>query len=57
MNLEEMSNILKFSLGIRDNIVGVRLFKNEAEIPKDLASVEKPIHYCGMILRARLEGK
>jgi uncharacterized protein (DUF169 family) len=57
MNLEEMSDILKSSLGIRDNIVGVRLFKSEAEIPKDLDSVERPFHYCGMIQGARLEGK
>ncbi len=57
MNLEEMSDILKSSLGIRDNIVGVRLFKSEAEIPQDLDSVERPFHYCGMIQGARLEGK
>ncbi|MDD1749752.1 MAG: DUF169 domain-containing protein [Methanothrix sp.] len=57
MNLEEMSDILKSSLEIRDNIVGVKLFKSEAEIPKDLASGEKPIHYCSMIQGARLEGK
>ena len=57
MNLEEMSDILKSSLGIRDNIVGVRLFKSEEEIPKDLDSVERPFHYCGMIQGARLEGK
>jgi uncharacterized protein (DUF169 family) len=57
MNLEEMSDILKSSLGIRDNIVGVRLFKSEAEIPKDLESVERPFHYCGMIQGARNEGK
>ena len=57
MNLEEMSDILKSSLGIRDNIVGVRLFKSEEEIPKDLDSVERPFHYCSMIQGARLEGK
>ena len=57
MNLEEMSDILKSSLGIRDNIVGVRLFKSEEEIPKDLDSVERPFHYCGMIQGARQEGK
>lgn len=47
---------MKSSLGIRDNVVGVKLFKSEEQIPKDLKSLEKPIHYCGMILRARLEG-
>jgi uncharacterized protein (DUF169 family) len=57
MNLEEMSDILKSSLAIRDNIVGVKLFKNEAEIPKGLETADKPIHYCGMILKARKEGK
>jgi uncharacterized protein (DUF169 family) len=57
MNLEEMSDIMKSSLGIRDNIVGVRLFKSEEEIPKDLNSVERPFHYCSMIQGARLEGK
>lgn len=48
---------MKSSLGIRDNIVGVRLFKSEEEIPKDLNSVERPFHYCSMIQGARLEGK
>lgn len=57
MNLEEMSQIMKSSLGIKDNIVGVRLFRSEAEIPKDLGSMEKPFHYCSMIQGARLDGK
>jgi uncharacterized protein (DUF169 family) len=56
MNLEEMSDIMKTSLGIRDNIVGVRLFKREEDIPKDLESVERPFRYCNMIQNARLEG-
>jgi uncharacterized protein (DUF169 family) len=56
MNLEEMSGILKSSLGIKDNIVGVRLFNSEAEIPKDLDSVERPFRYCSMIQDARLKG-
>jgi len=57
MNLEEMSRVLKSSLGLRDNVVGVRLFRSEDEIPKDLESVERPFHYCSMIQGARLEGK
>lgn len=57
MNLEEMSNIMKGSLGIKDNIVGVALFKSEAEIPKDLESLERPFRYCQMIQNARLEGE
>ena len=56
MNLEEMSDVLKSSLGIRDNIVGVRLFKSEEEIPKDLNQIEKPFRYCSMVQTARLQG-
>jgi uncharacterized protein (DUF169 family) len=56
MNLEEISDILKSSLGIRDNIVGVRLFKSEEEIPKDLNIVERPFRYCSMVQGARREG-
>ncbi len=57
MNLEEMSGVLKSSLELRDNVVGVRLFKSESEIPKELGSMEKPIHYCSMVQGARREGK
>ena len=57
MNLEEMSQVLKSSLGIQDNIVGVRLFKSEEEIPKDLDQIEKPFRYCSMIQTARLKGE
>ena len=56
MNLEEMSEIMKSSLGIRDNVVGVKLFKKEDEIPKDLDPIERPFRYCSMIQNARLEG-
>ena len=56
MNLEEMSDVLKSSLGIHDNIVGVRLFKSEEEIPKDLNQIEKPFRYCSMVQTARLQG-
>lgn len=56
MNLEEMSEILKQTLGLRDNIVGVTLFKREEDIPKDLESMERPFHYCKMIQEARLKG-
>ena len=48
---------MKSSLGIRENIVGVKLFKSEAEIPKDLVLTDKPLHYCSMIQGARREGK
>jgi uncharacterized protein (DUF169 family) len=56
MNLEEMSDVLKSSLGIHDNIVGVRLFKSEEEIPKELNQIERPFRYCSMVQTARLEG-
>jgi uncharacterized protein (DUF169 family) len=51
-----MSDVLKSSLGIRDHIVGVRLFKSEAEIPKDLDQIERPFRYCSMVQTARLQG-
>lgn len=57
MNLEEMAGVLKASLGINENIVGVKLFKSEEQIPKDLAPMEKPLHYCSMIQGARREAK
>jgi len=47
---------MKSSLGIRDNVVGVKLFKSEDEIPKDLDPIERPFRYCSMIQNARLEG-
>ena len=56
MNLEEMSDIMKKSLGIRDNIVGVALFKSENDIPKEIESLERPFRYCQMIQTARLHG-
>jgi len=56
MNLEEMAETLRSSLGIRDHVVGVRLFKKEDEIPKDLDAVERPFRYCTMIQTARLKG-
>lgn len=57
MNLEEMAGILKASLGIGENIAGVKLFKSEEQIPKGLAPMEKPLHYCSMILLAMREKK
>lgn len=56
MNLEEMSHIMKETLGIRDNIVGIKLFKSEGDIPKELESLERPFRYCQMIQTARLKG-
>jgi len=56
MNLEEMSNTMKETLGIRENVVGVALFKKEEDIPKDIMIYEKPFRYCQMIQTARLKG-
>jgi uncharacterized protein (DUF169 family) len=56
MNLEEMSNIMKETLGVRDNIVGVALFKREDDIPKEIEIYEKPFRYCQMVQTARLKG-
>jgi uncharacterized protein (DUF169 family) len=56
MNLEEMSNTLKTTLGITDSIVGVKLFKREEDIPKELESLERPFMYCQMIQTTRLHG-
>jgi uncharacterized protein (DUF169 family) len=56
MNLEEMSQIMKSALGIKDHIVGVALFKREEDIPKDLRIPEMPFMYCQMVQKARLHG-
>jgi len=56
MNLEEMSDILKASLGLRDNPVGIKLFTKEEDIPPELNVYERPMRYCGMIQDARLRG-
>jgi uncharacterized protein (DUF169 family) len=56
MNLEEMSDILKTTLGLRDNPVGVALFKREEDIPQEIRVFERPFRYCNMIQNARLEG-
>jgi len=57
MNLEEISDILKTSLGIRDNPVGVALFKREEDIPKEIMVAERPFNYCQMVQGARLNGE
>ncbi|HWQ20852.1 MAG TPA: DUF169 domain-containing protein [Methanotrichaceae archaeon] len=56
MRLDEMSDILKTSLGLNDNPVGVALFRREEDIPKELAVIERPLRYCEMIQGARLSG-
>jgi len=57
MNLEEISDALKTSLHLRDNPVGVAMFKREEDIPKDIGIAERPFNYCQMIQRARLKGE
>jgi len=57
MNLEEMSNALKVSLGLRDNPIGIALFKREEDIPKELGVSERPFNYCQMVQGARLKGE
>lgn len=53
MDYAEMSDILKSTLGLESEPVGVVLFKSEEDIPKDLKEIEKPMPYCGMVQRAR----
>jgi uncharacterized protein (DUF169 family) len=57
MRLDEMSDILKSSLGLSDNPVGVVLFTSEKDIPDELKGMEKPFRYCNMIQSARLNGE
>ena len=57
MNHEEMSDIMKETLGIRDNIIGVTLFRREEDIPKEIEIYEKPFRYCQMVQTARLKGE
>ena len=57
MNLEEISDALKTSLHLRDNPVGVALFKREEDIPKDIGIAERPFNYCQMIQGARIKGE
>jgi uncharacterized protein (DUF169 family) len=56
MRLDEMSDILKTSLGLNDNPVGVTLFRRKEDIPKELAVIERPLRYCEMVQGARLSG-
>ncbi|ABK14396.1 MAG: DUF169 domain-containing protein [Methanothrix sp.] len=53
MDYAEMSDILKSTLGLDSEPVGVVLFKSEEDIPKDLKEIESPLPYCGMVQRAR----
>ena len=57
MNLNEMSDVLKTSLGLKDNPVGVALFKQEEDIPKEIIVSERPLNYCQMVQGARLNGE
>lgn len=53
MQYSEMADILKGTLGLSGEPVGVVLFKSESDIPKDIKEIERPAPYCGMVQRAR----
>ncbi len=53
MDYSEMADVLKSTLGLDGEPVGVVLFKSEEDVPKDLKEIEKPLPYCGMVQRAR----
>jgi uncharacterized protein (DUF169 family) len=57
MNLNEISDVLKTSLGIKDSPVGVALFKREEDIPKGIMVSERLLNYCQMVQGARLNGE
>jgi uncharacterized protein (DUF169 family) len=53
MDLVEMSDVLKKSLGLTGEPVGIALFKDQKDIPPGLKMIEKPISYCRMVMDAR----
>jgi len=53
MDVGEMAEILKSSLELKDEPVGVVLFKNENDIPAEMKEIEKPLSYCMMVQLAR----
>lgn len=53
MHYSEMADILKDTLGLSGEPVGVVLFKSESDIPKDIKEIERPASYCSMVQRAR----
>jgi uncharacterized protein (DUF169 family) len=57
MELDEMAKILVERLHMETNPVGVKLIKDEKEIPKEINLIEKPLRYCEMVQAARLKGE
>ena len=57
MELNEMAKVLVERLHLETNPVGVKLIKDEKEIPKDINLIEKPLRYCEMVQAARLRGE
>jgi len=57
MELDEMAKILVESLELETNPVGVKLLRNEDDIPKDIKMIEEPLRYCEMVQAARLRGE
>jgi uncharacterized protein (DUF169 family) len=53
MELGEMADIMKTTLQLKDEPVGVVLFKSNADIPQGLKEPEKPLPYCMMVQMAR----
>lgn len=51
-----MSEILRTSLGLHNNPAGVKLFRRQEDIPKELAVLERPMRYCEMVQGAILQG-
>jgi uncharacterized protein (DUF169 family) len=57
MELDEMAKTLVERLHLETNPVGVKLFKKEEDIPKDMKMITEPLRYCEMVQAARLKGE
>lgn len=57
MELDEMAKTLVETLHLETNPVGVKLLRNEEDIPKDVKMITEPLRYCEMVQAARLKGE
>jgi len=57
MELAEMSKILVDSLELGTNPVGVKLIRNEEDIPQNVEMIENSMPWCGMVQAARYRGE
>ncbi len=57
IELDEMAKILVETLDLDTNPVGVKLFREEGDIPKDVELLQEPLRYCEMVQAARLRGE